>query len=303
MGKILIADDNEQNCGILQDVLENFSYQVVLAASGDEALELAEQENPDVVLLDVMMPGLSGYEVCQKLRENPSTSHVPVVLLTALSEVEDRIHGYNVGADIFMTKPINYQELMAMIKKFMKEKGEKELVEPLDKVVNFLNDFLPVSGQQDVPGELFLAVEQKYGTQLIHSLQLPEKANRYLDVAIRVQGLSACLREDKGRGKLKKALSELTMGKWLLPILTYTGEPGLTFQEGKKETETVLLRSVAEIFLALKTYAEFYKVHNGNRADALTSLRRVAKTGGCNPIIVEQLAGIVKNRMLLEDLQ
>lgn len=312
MSKILIADDNEQNSGILQDVLESFSYDVVLAASGDEALYLAKEEKPDIILLDVMMPGLSGYEVCQKLRQNPSTSHMPVVLLTALSEVEDRIHGYNVGADIFMTKPINYKELMAMIKKFLKEKGDLDLREPLDKVVNFLSEFLPPAGKQEVSGELFLAVEQKYGRQMIHALQLPDKAARYLDIAIRVQGLSRCIQEDKGKGKIKKALSELQMGKWLLPILTYTEKKSQLSQEeeqkgfcpDKDNSEDVeFLGKVAEIFLVLKTYAEFYKDHKGNRSDALTALRRAAKAGQCNPLIVEQLAEIVKNRMLLEDLQ
>ena len=312
MSKILIADDNEQNSGILQDVLESFSYDVVLAASGDEALYLAKEEKPDIILLDVMMPGLSGYEVCQKIRQNPSTSHMPVVLLTALSEVEDRIHGYNVGADIFMTKPINYKELMAMIKKFLKEKGDLDLREPLDKVVNFLSDFLPPAGKQEVSGELFLAVEQKYGRQMIHALQLPDKAARYLDIAIRVQGLSRCIQEDKGKGKIKKALSELQMGKWLLPILTYTEKKSQLSQKEEQKgfcpdndnsEDAEFLGKVAEIFLVLKTYAEFYKDHKGNRSDALTDLRRAAKAGKCNPLIVEQLAEIVKNRMLLEDLQ
>jgi CheY-like chemotaxis protein len=312
MSKILIADDNEQNSGILQDVLESFSYDVVIAASGDEALYLAKDEKPDIILLDVMMPGLSGYEVCQKIRQNPSTSHIPVVLLTALSEVEDRIHGYNVGANIFMTKPINYKELLAMIKKFLKEKGELDLTEPLDKVVNFLSEFLPPSGKQEVSGELFLAVEQKYGHQMIHALQLPNKAARYLDIAIRVQGLSRCIQEDKGKGKIKKALSELQMGKWLLPILTYTGENSQLSQKEEQNAfnqerdnseDAEFLGKVAEIFLVLKNYAEFYKDNKGNRSDALTALRRSTKTGQCNPLIVEQLAEIVKNRMLLEDLQ
>ncbi len=303
MKTVLIADDNEQNNGILQDVLESFSYRVVLASSGDAALSLAQKENPDIILLDVMMPGLSGYEVCRKLRQNPSTRHVPVVLLTALSEVEDRIHGYNVGADIFLTKPVNYQELMAMINKFLQEKAEPDLMEPVDKVVNFLSDFLPPSAKQEVPGELFLAVEQKYGVQLIHAMQMPVKAIQYLDIAIRVQGVSVCLQEGKGKGKLKKALGELEMGKWLLPILTYKGKG--PFREGEKASKETddFWGEIAEIFLTLKTYAECYKEHKGNRSDAVTALRRAALAGQCNSLIVEQLADIVKHRMLLEDLQ
>ena len=313
MHTILIADDNEQNSGILQDVLESFSYKVILATSGDEALSMAKKEKPDIILLDVMMPGLSGYEVCQKLRQQPVTCRVPVVLLTALSDVEDRIHGYNVGADIFMTKPVNYQELMAMIKNFLKERGKPDLVEPIDKVVNFLRDFLPSPGKENVPGELFLAAQQKYGLQLIHGMQLSAKEAQYLDIAIRVQGLSACLQESKGKIKLKKALSELQMGKWLLPILTYTGKdfkqqqekqnPELSEQGKNHDQETESLEKVAEIFLVLKSYAEFYKEHHGNRSDAVTALRRAAKGGKCNAVIVEQLAEIVKNRMLLDELQ
>ena len=302
METILLADDNEQNSSILQDVLESFSYKVILASSGDEALALAEKENPDIILLDVMMPGLSGYEVCQKIRQNASFHHVPVVLLTALSEVEDRIHGYNVGADIFMTKPVNYRELTALIKKFIKEKTEPGIVEPVDRVVEFLRDFLPPENKQEVPGELFLAVEQKYAQQLTHTFQVTPEAARYLEVAIRIQGLSTCLQEGKNRGKLKKALSELQMGQWLLPILLYTGQKALGAKEKPVKEETDDLIKVAEIFLVLKNYAEFYKEHEGNRSDTVTALRRAAKAGQCDPVIVETLADIVKNRMLLEDL-
>src|SRR5213594_4427655 len=111
--KILVVDDTPKNVKLLADLLTVKGYTVVTAASGAEALKKVEAERPDMVLLDVVMPEMSGYEVCRKIRQNPATGILPVVMVTALDPGEERLKGLESGADDFLTKPINQPELLA----------------------------------------------------------------------------------------------------------------------------------------------------------------------------------------------
>ncbi|MFN3609242.1 MAG: PleD family two-component system response regulator [Hyphomonas sp.] len=105
--RILVVDDIEANRRLLQAKLEAQYHTVLMAENGPQALEVARRENPEIILLDVMMPGMDGFEVCQKLKADPATSYIPVVMVTALSEMEDRIKGLAAGAVDFLTKPID----------------------------------------------------------------------------------------------------------------------------------------------------------------------------------------------------
>jgi two-component system cell cycle response regulator len=105
--RILVVDDIEANRRLLQAKLEAQYHTVLLAENGPQALEVARQEHPEIILLDVMMPGMDGYEVCQRLKADPATSYIPVVMVTALSEMEDRVKGLDTGAEDFLTKPVD----------------------------------------------------------------------------------------------------------------------------------------------------------------------------------------------------
>ena len=120
--KILVVDDTPKNFKLLADILTVKGYTVVTAASGAEALRQVEAEKPDLVLLDVVMPEMSGYEVCRKIRENPAVQILPVVMVTALDPSEERIKGLDAGADDFLTKPINQAELLARVKSLLRIK-------------------------------------------------------------------------------------------------------------------------------------------------------------------------------------
>jgi len=120
--KILVVDDVERNVRLLADILRAKGYDVITAASGLEALSLIQQERPDLVLLDVMMPGISGYDVCREIRANPQTGILPVVMVTAL-DASERIAGLEAGADDFLTKPINQPELLARVKSLLRIKS------------------------------------------------------------------------------------------------------------------------------------------------------------------------------------
>ena len=112
-GRILVVDDIPQNVKLLADLLTVKGYEVVTASNGEEGLARIKSEKPDLVLLDVMMPGISGYDVCRRIREDPETTLLPVVLCTSLDPQQERINGMADGADDFLGKPINQPELFA----------------------------------------------------------------------------------------------------------------------------------------------------------------------------------------------
>lgn len=105
--RILIVDDIEANRRLLQAKLEAQYHTVLVAENGPQALEMAQRELPEIILLDVMMPGMDGFEVCRRLKADPVTSYIPVVMVTALSDMEDRVRGLDAGAEDFLTKPID----------------------------------------------------------------------------------------------------------------------------------------------------------------------------------------------------
>ena len=120
--QILVVDDVAANVKLLEAKLASEYYDVLVAKDGYEAIEMAQQHKPDLILLDVMMPGIDGFETCKKLKEIADIAHIPVVMVTALSEKSDRLKGLEVGADDFLTKPINDMALFARVKSLVRIK-------------------------------------------------------------------------------------------------------------------------------------------------------------------------------------
>ena len=121
--KILVVDDVPMNVKLLSDLLLVKGYATCTALSGPKALEVLETERPDLVLLDVMMPGMSGYEVCQAIRADPAHAMLPVVLVTALDPTQERAKGLDAGADDFLSKPVSQAELLARVRSLLRIKA------------------------------------------------------------------------------------------------------------------------------------------------------------------------------------
>ena len=126
--KILIVDDDPLNLEILEELLGD-DYDLVTAETGEEALEQAREYRPDVVLLDIMMPGIDGYETCRRMRKMPALENAKILLVSAKAMVSERLEGYESGADDYMTKPFNKDELRAKVKVFAKLRRAEEMDE------------------------------------------------------------------------------------------------------------------------------------------------------------------------------
>jgi class 3 adenylate cyclase len=131
--RVLVVDDTPHNVKLLADLLAVKGYEVTTAASGAQALEQIAREPPDLVLLDVVMPGMTGYEVCRKLREDRATATLPIVMVTALDPGTERIKGIEAGADDFVTKPLNQPELLARVKSLLRIKSLYDRLEDMNQ--------------------------------------------------------------------------------------------------------------------------------------------------------------------------
>lgn len=140
--RILIADDNQQNVELLEAYLSGVDCEIVTSSDGEETLQAVEKYRPDLVLLDVMMPKLSGFEVCRKLRENPSTRETLILMVTALNEASDFERGVQAGTDDFLTKPVNKVELLCRVKSLLRV---RHLKSQLDRTLAYLSEVESVS--------------------------------------------------------------------------------------------------------------------------------------------------------------
>ncbi|MBX3378971.1 MAG: response regulator [Phycisphaeraceae bacterium] len=135
---VLIVDDNEQNLELLEAYLEDLSCELRLARDGMEALDAVSAKHPDVILLDVMMPRMSGFQVCAKLKQDANTKDIPIVMVTALNEVSDVERAIECGADDFLSKPVNKLELLTRVKSLIRiSKMQAELQRTLSQLRAF----------------------------------------------------------------------------------------------------------------------------------------------------------------------
>jgi CheY-like chemotaxis protein len=114
--RVLIVDDERKNRQLIEVMLGEEGYQLVTATCGEDALEMIAAQRPDLILLDVMMPGMDGYQVAARIKGDPATAHIPVVILTALGDRNSKAHGLSAGAIEYLTKPINRAELCACVR-------------------------------------------------------------------------------------------------------------------------------------------------------------------------------------------
>lgn len=136
--RILIVDNDRLNVMILEEILQE-KFSLEKAYSGEEAIEKAEKFRPDIVLLDIMMPGMDGYEVCKKLRNNHALSFVKIILVSAKNMLSERLQGYDAGADDYIVKPFEPEEILAKVKVFLRLKSAEEINRTKENLLNLFS--------------------------------------------------------------------------------------------------------------------------------------------------------------------
>ncbi len=142
---ILIADDNEQNVELLQAYLDDLGCTIRVAADGQETLEQVAEDPPDLILLDIMMPKVSGFEVCKKLKADPATASIPICMVTALQELGDIERAVEAGTDDFLSKPVNRWELLTRVRSLLRV---RHLQTELDRTLAYLAEVDQTRGEE-----------------------------------------------------------------------------------------------------------------------------------------------------------
>jgi two-component system cell cycle response regulator len=135
--KILVVDDQPGNVFLLQDRLNREGFEVITAYDGTSGIKVAREQNPDLILLDIMMPGIDGFEVCREISSNDFTNHIPIILVTALNSSEDTQKGFDCGAFDYIKKPFNKIELLARVKAAVRFTETQKLLIELEKIDTF----------------------------------------------------------------------------------------------------------------------------------------------------------------------
>lgn len=135
IGRVLVVDDMEQNRRLLRALLEPVGYEVVQASNGDDALSVVHHEKVDLILLDIMMPGIDGIEVCRRIKSNRSTRMIPVVMVTGLDDIDAKVRSIDAGAEDFITKPANRHELLARVRNLVRTKQLNEDLTSMEDVL------------------------------------------------------------------------------------------------------------------------------------------------------------------------
>ncbi len=138
--RILIVDDNEANCELLEAYLADLECVTAIASDGQQAMEQAVSFHPDLILLDVMMPKLNGFEVCEKIKQDPQLSKIMILMVTALNELGDIERAVNAGTNDFLSKPVNRVELLKRVENMLQLKGVSDENERLRQYIQRMED-------------------------------------------------------------------------------------------------------------------------------------------------------------------
>lgn len=304
MKTVLIVDDNIKNLDLFKDFVERWGYETVTAQQGKDAISLAERYLPDIILLDVMLPGMSGYEVCRELKENTKTQHIPVVMITVLNDIADRIHGYKIGADQFLVKPVDYNELHAILDSLFGKKSMFDEMESRGTVIESLNVLL----KQCLPSEAVVVADRKfhYCRKLCDYLNLSKNETEQGLLLVRIQDIIATLCKQKGTVPEDEMtfLEPLKMDKWVKPLLLYIrGYLNGVDETLQRKINEYHLEKLAGISFVLDRYGSILVSENGDDNKALLKLRQECSQYAYPDDVVRLLEQIVNDELFMKSLK
>jgi putative two-component system response regulator len=308
---ILVADDNEANLELLSDLLNEAGYTVVCAEDGRQALDVLRAQSADLALLDVMMPCQTGFAVCREVKSKPETRLLPVVLVTGLTNTEDRIQGIECGADDFLSKPINREELLARVHSLLRL---KQFTDELENAETVLCSLALSIEAKDPYTEGHCERLSKYSVALADRLNLPEE----LRVALRRAGTvhdigkvavpeHILLKPGSLTPEERKVIEQhpvmgericapLRSFRHVLPIIRHHHErlDGSGYPDGLKHQEielTTQILQIVDIYDALTTERPYHKALAPGQA--LTVMREEVKRGWRDGSLLDEWAALV----------
>ena len=302
LAKILIVDDNEQNCELMRDVLSSWGYDVDKVFQGMDALAYALATPPHLILLDVMLPGMNGFEVCRELKRNPKTEHIPVIMLTALNDVEDRVRGFKVGASSFISKPPNYNELKYILSSCLQR---KQIFDSMESQQQVCNSYLALMQLQDEALYQQAVRRRELCARVGRLLGLMEpQLNRLLAAASLCDvGVIARVKDGRGCEAVGEAVVKpLKMGDWLGMMIRWQhvklNSPD--FPRTVAQAQDVL--SELKCLSAINRYLELQQSH-AEKDECLAILRNEGRLGEWDVKTVDALMQLRKDETFIQGMQ
>jgi putative two-component system response regulator len=310
--RVLIVDDNPTNVELLHAYLKPHGYDLDKAFDGEDALKKIEATPPDLILLDLMMPRLSGYEVCQKIKTDPKTQLIPVIVITALKELHDKIKAIEMGADDFLMKPFNKVELLTRVKSLLKL---KELYDDVDRSEAIIFTLAEMLEAKDVYTRGHSERVAKYSVLLARAIGLDEQDQAWIQrgallhdvgkIGVRESILNkpeklskeelAHIRSHPARGcEICKTLNSLSP---LLPIIRHHHErvDGLGYPDGVSGNELAIgprIVSIADAYDALTSNRPYRK--GIPPQEALKIMEKEKFSGQWDPQLVDSFIKVIK---------
>lgn len=194
---ILIVDDNPTNLGVISDYLKGFGFKILVARSGASALEKARYGQPDLILLDVMMPGIDGFETCHRLKADEVLRDIPVIFMTALVDTKDKVKGFQLGAVDYITKPFQYQEVLVRVETHLALRRMQKQLEA--QSVQLQQEINERKRAEQTVCELNAALEQ-FTCTVLHALKNPLTT---------IGGLVGSLEQDMEAGEVERVQDDI----------------------------------------------------------------------------------------------
>jgi putative two-component system response regulator len=308
---ILVADDNEMNRELLCDILIGEGYKVICVEDGDKALLAMSGRSVDLALLDVLMPGKSGFDVCQSIKSKPETRFIPVVLVTGLTSVDERIRGIRAGADDFLSKPVNSQELLARTRSLLRLKEYTDELENAETVLfslalsieakdpytkghcDRLSSYSEALGQRlGLPQDQCVALRRAGVVHDIGKIGVPEhiliKQDSLTDVEWKV------MKEHPVTGE--RICSPLKSFRLVLPIIRHHHEKldGSGYPDGLKGDKiplTARVLQITDVYDALVTDRPYRKALG--HEEAIRTMRNEARRGWWDSSLIDELEALL----------
>jgi CheY-like chemotaxis protein/MinD-like ATPase involved in chromosome partitioning or flagellar assembly len=251
--KILIVDDDMETLRLVGLMLQRQGYQIVAASNGTQALGLTRNEKPDLIVLDVMMPDMDGYEVTRQLRQDKDTVDIPIILFTAKSQVDDKVSGYEVGADDYLTKPVHPAELVAHIKALL-ARGKNRASVPQEKAYTI--GILAAKGGLGVSSlaiNLAITMRVRSKIEIIAAELRPGQGSWGIELAFpETDGLNKLLRlnsDEISKAKVENELVRMPNGLRLLMASNYSKDINAFTAVEQMDHILAQLGSIAKILL------------------------------------------------------